>query len=84
MLGDSAIVLACANEGRVHLIAAVTQSAVDRGVSAKAIIGAAAPIVGGGGGGRDTMAQAGGKNPQKLPDALAAAREAITASLAHA
>jgi alanyl-tRNA synthetase len=39
-------------------------------------------VVGGGGGGRDTMAQAGGKDPARLDDALRAAREAIDAALA--
>jgi alanyl-tRNA synthetase len=42
----------------------------------------AAPIVGGGGGGRDDMAQAGGKDPGKLDEALAAARAAIERKLA--
>ncbi len=41
---------------------------------------AAAAVAGGGGGGRDTMAQAGGRNPDKLDDALSAAREAIERS----
>jgi alanyl-tRNA synthetase len=41
-----------------------------------------APIVGGGGGGRPTMARAGGKEPDKLPEALARARELISAALA--
>jgi alanyl-tRNA synthetase len=39
-------------------------------------------VVGGGGGGRDTMAQAGGRDPEKLPDALATAREEIAKALA--
>jgi alanyl-tRNA synthetase len=42
----------------------------------------AAEAVGGGGGGRDTMAQAGGRDPDKLPEALAAARAAVQATLA--
>ena len=42
---------------------------------------AAAQVAGGGGGGRDTMAQAGGRDPEKLPEALEAAREAIVHSL---
>ena len=40
------------------------------------VVRVAAPVVGGGGGGRDTMAQAGGRDPDRLDDALAAARDA--------
>ena len=46
------------------------------------VVRVAAEIVGGGGGGRDTMAQAGGRHPDKLPEALAAARTAIERALA--
>ena len=45
------------------------------------LVKTAAAVVGGGGGGRDTMAQAGGRDPEKLPDALAAAEAAIRAAL---
>jgi alanyl-tRNA synthetase len=76
-LGDAAIVLGCSGEGRVHLIASVAPAVVERGVRAGAVVKAAAQVVGGGGGGRDTMAQAGGRDPEKLPDALAAARAEI-------
>jgi alanyl-tRNA synthetase len=77
-LGESAaIVLGTAVEGRVHLVAAVTPALVARGVKAGDVVRAAAQVAGGGGGGRDTMAQAGGRDPEKLPEALAAAREAI-------
>jgi len=82
-LGDSAaIVLGTAVEGRVHLVAAVTPALVQRGVKAGEVVKAAAQVAGGGGGGRDTMAQAGGRDPDKLPDAIAAARAAIEAALA--
>jgi alanyl-tRNA synthetase len=50
-------------------------------VKAGAIVKVAARVVGGGGGGRDTMAQAGGKQPEKLPEALQAAREEIERAL---
>ena len=82
-LGDeSATVLGAAVDGRVHLVAAVTPALVARGVKAGAIVKAAATVAGGGGGGRDTMAQAGGRDPDKLPEAIAAARAAIEAALA--
>jgi len=60
----------------------VAPALVERGVRAGDLIKLAGPIVGGGGGGRDTMAQAGGKNPEKLGEALEAARSAAVAALA--
>ena len=51
-------------------------------MKAGAVVKVAAAAVGGGGGGRDNMAQAGGKDPDKLPDALAAARAEIERALA--
>ena len=69
-------------DGRVHLVASVTPSLVERGVRAGEVVKVAAQVAGGGGGGRDTMAQAGGRDPDKLPEALAAARAAIEAALA--
>jgi alanyl-tRNA synthetase len=82
-LGDPAvIVLGAPGEGRAALLVAATPGAVERGVKAGAIVKVAAAAVGGGGGGRDTMAQAGGRDPEKLPDALAAARAEIERALA--
>ncbi|MEA2142682.1 MAG: alanyl-tRNA synthetase [Solirubrobacteraceae bacterium] len=81
-LGDAAaIVLGSVVDGRVHLVAAVTPALVQRGVKAGDVVKVAAQVAGGGGGGRDTMAQAGGRDPDKLPDAIAAARAAIEAAL---
>jgi alanyl-tRNA synthetase len=80
-LGDAAIVLGTAGEGRVDLVAAVAPALVKRGVRAGEIIKLAAAEVGGGGGGRDTMARAGGKDPAQLPAAINAARIAIEAAL---
>ena len=80
-LGEAAVVLGCAVDGRVHLVAIVAPALVERGVKAGAIVKVAAEVAGGGGGGRDTMAQAGGRDPDKLPDAIAAARAAIEAAL---
>ena len=82
-LPDAAIVLGGALDGRVHLIVGVAPSVVARGVKAGAIVKAAAAVVGGGGGGRDTLAQAGGRDPEKLREALDAARAAIEAALAQ-
>jgi len=80
-LPDAAIVLGSAAEGRVDLVASVAPSLVARGVRAGEIVKVAAAVVGGGGGGRDTLARAGGRDPSKLPDAIAAAREAIESAL---
>jgi alanyl-tRNA synthetase len=80
--GDSAIVVGGADGGKVALVALVSKGAVDRGLSAAALIREVAPIVGGGGGGRDEMAQAGGRDPERLDEALSAAREAIEKALA--
>jgi alanyl-tRNA synthetase len=78
---DSAIVLGSAVDGKVALVAAVAPGLVARGVKAGAVVKVAAQVAGGGGGGRDTMAQAGGRDPEKLPEALAAARAAIESAL---
>ncbi len=81
-LGDAAaIVLGRAGDGRVDLIASVAPSLVTRGVRAGEIVKLAAAQVGGGGGGRDTMARAGGRDPDRLPDAISAAQTAIEAAL---
>jgi alanyl-tRNA synthetase len=81
-LGDAAVVLGTAVDGRVHLVANVAPSLVKRGVRAGDVVRAAAKVAGGGGGGRDTMAQAGGRDPDKLPEALATARAEIETALA--
>jgi alanyl-tRNA synthetase len=80
-LPEAAIVLGSAAQGRVHLIASVPPPLVQRGVKAGAIVKAAASVAGGGGGGRDTMAQAGGRDPQALPEAIAVARRTIASAL---
>ncbi|MBD0280857.1 MAG: alanine--tRNA ligase [Thermoleophilaceae bacterium] len=80
-LGDAAVVLGCAVDGRVHLVANVAPSVVERGVKAGEVVRVAAKAAGGGGGGRDTMAQAGGRDPDRLPDALATARLEIEKAL---
>jgi alanyl-tRNA synthetase len=77
-LGDPAVVVIGApGDGRVSILVAATPGAVARGVKAGAIVKVAAQVVGGGGGGRDTMAQAGGRDPGKLDEALATARAEI-------
>jgi alanyl-tRNA synthetase len=77
----SAVVLGGEFGGKAGLVALVSKDAIERGLSAGSIIREIAPIVGGGGGGRDDMAQAGGKDPSKLDEALAAARAAVEREL---
>lgn len=66
------LVLATTNEGKVNLLAAMNDKALAAGFAAGDLIKTIAPMVGGGGGGRKDMAQAGGKNPAGIPEALAA------------
>src|SRR5436190_3958677 len=77
----AAVVLGSSDDGRVHLVANFDPSLEGR-LDAVAVIREAAAEVGGGGGGRATMARAGGKNPEKLGDALAKAEEALRRALA--
>jgi alanyl-tRNA synthetase len=77
----SVVVLGSEFGGKAGLVALVSKDAVEMGVSAGSIIREIAPIVGAGGGGRDDMAQAGGKDPSKLDEALAAARAAVEREL---
>jgi alanyl-tRNA synthetase len=81
LAGDAAIVLGTVADGRVHLVASVAPGLVERGLRAGQIVKEAAQVAGGGGGGRDTMAQAGGRDPEKLEEAIATARRAIVSAL---
>ena len=76
-LGEGVVVLASGNEGKVNLMATATDGALKKGVHAGNLVKAIAGCVGGGGGGRPNMAQAGGKNPAGIPEALAKAEEAL-------
>jgi alanyl-tRNA synthetase len=81
--GDAAVVLGGAADAKVALVASFADSVVERGLSAVDVVRAAAELVGGGGGGRPNAAQAGGRDPARLDDALAAARAEIAAKLAE-
>jgi alanyl-tRNA synthetase len=76
----AAVVLGSREDGTVHLVANFDSTVAER-VSASDVVQQAAAIVGGGGGGRPTMARAGGKVPEKLPEALAEAERLIVAAL---
>ena len=76
-LGEGVVVLASGNDGKVSLMATATDGAMKQGAHAGNLVKAIAGCVGGGGGGRPNMAQAGGKNPAGIPDALAKAAEVL-------
>lgn len=80
-LGEGVIVLASVAGGKVNLLSMVTQEAQKAGAHAGNLIKGIAAIVGGGGGGRPNMAQAGGRNPEKVPEALEEAANILSAQL---
>lgn len=69
-LGEGVILLASALDGKVNLVAMATEGAIKKGAHAGNLLKQIAPIVGGGGGGRPNMAQAGGKNPNGIDQAV--------------
>ena len=81
---DSSAILLAASDGssKVTLVAGVSRDLVERGASAGNWVKEVAPVVGGGGGGKPDMAQAGGKSPENLPQALEKARQVIETMLA--
>ena len=80
-LSSGVIVLGSVSNGRPSLMAMVTKDLVDAGLHAGNIVKEAAQIMGGGGGGRPDMAQAGGRDPDKLDDALQATPELVRKGL---
>ncbi|MDE6980350.1 MAG: alanine--tRNA ligase, partial [Lachnospiraceae bacterium] len=76
-LGEGVVVLASENEGKVNLIAMATEGSMKKGAHAGNLIKGIAALVGGGGGGRPNMAQAGGKNPAGIEDALAEVKHVL-------
>ena len=76
-LGEGVVVIASVLEGKVNLMATVTEGAQKKGAHAGNLIKAIAGCVGGGGGGRPNMAQAGGKNPAGIEEALKKAEEVL-------
>lgn len=76
-----AVLLGLVADDKVAFIAAVSQDLVKRGVNASEAVKTAAKIAGGGGGGRPELAEAGGKNPSRLAEALAAGAEYLRSKL---
>jgi alanyl-tRNA synthetase len=79
--GSAAVVLAFEEDGKVTLLAGVTDDLIKK-LKAGDIVKTIAPIVDGGGGGKPQLAQAGGRNPAKIDEALAKAAELIKTALA--
>ena len=80
-LGEGVVVLLSAVDGKVNMIAMATDGAQAKGAHAGNLIKGIAALVGGGGGGRPGMAQAGGKNPEGIPEAIAAAAKVLEGQL---
>ena len=80
-LGEGVVVLASNKDGKVNLVAMVTEGAMAKGAHAGNLIKGIATLVGGGGGGRPNMAQAGGKNPDGIPAAVAQAATVLEGQL---
>ena len=80
--GSAVVVVGWNDDGKVGLLAAVSDDVINKGIKAGDLIKQIAPIVGGGGGGRPNMAQAGGKDPSKINEALGKARQLVEQQLA--
>jgi alanyl-tRNA synthetase len=80
-VGRGVVVVAAESDGKVQLLVSVTKDLTDR-IKAGQLVKELAPIVGGGGGGRPDFAEAGGKDPSKIDELLAAARDRVAAALA--
>lgn len=81
-LGSAVVVLATVLSGKPTIIATVTQDLTGRGLHAGKLVKEVAGVVGGGGGGKPTMAQAGGKDPARLDEALAKVKTLVAQAIA--
>jgi alanyl-tRNA synthetase len=79
--GAAAVLVGSTDDGRAYLVFNLDQTLADRGVDAVELVRDAARHIGGGGGGRPTLAEAGGKKPEALGEALDAAKSALLAKL---
>ena len=80
-IGEGVVLIASVTDGKVSLMAAVTDGAMKQGAHAGNLIKGIAALVGGGGGGRPNMAQAGGKNPAGVDAALDKAKEVLAGQI---
>jgi alanyl-tRNA synthetase len=75
------VILGSVDDGRAYLVVNLDESLVGKGLDAAQLVREIGRHIGGGGGGRPTLAEAGGKNPSGLRDALEAGKQAIAAAL---
>jgi alanyl-tRNA synthetase len=75
------VIVGSVDDGRAYLVVNLDESLVGRGLDAAQLVRDLGRHIGGGGGGRPTLAEAGGKNPGGLRDALEAGKQAIAAAL---
>jgi alanyl-tRNA synthetase len=80
-LGTGVVVLGTGGEGRANLVGAVTKDLVERGISARDLLGAGAALLGGGAGGKPDLAISGGPSEERLGDALEAVGRAARDAL---
>ncbi len=80
-IGEGVVVLISECDGKVNLVTMATDEAMSKGAHAGNLVKAIAPKVGGGGGGRPNMAQAGGKNPAGIADAIAEAKAVLESQI---
>ncbi|MBQ7918325.1 MAG: alanine--tRNA ligase [Lachnospiraceae bacterium] len=80
-LGEGVVVLLSNQDGKVNMITMATEGAIKAGAHAGNLIKGIAALVGGGGGGRPNMAQAGGKNPAGIPEAIVESAKVLAAQL---
>ncbi len=80
-IGEGVVVLISECDGKVNLVTMATDEAMSKGAHAGNLVKAIAPKVGGGGGGRPNMAQAGGKNPAGIADAIAEAKTVLESQI---
>ncbi|MDE7404189.1 MAG: alanine--tRNA ligase, partial [Lachnospiraceae bacterium] len=80
-LGEGVVVLISDKDGKVNMVAMATEGAMQKGAHAGNLIKGIAALVGGGGGGRPNMAQAGGKNPAGIDQAIAEVSEVLKTQL---
>jgi len=75
------VVVVSVDDGRAYLVVNFDEALVGRGLDATQLVRELGKYIGGGGGGRPTLAEAGGKNPDGVSDALAAGKQAVAAAL---
>ena len=77
------VIVASVDDGRAYLVVNLDETLVGRGLDATQLVRELGKHIGGGGGGRPTLAEAGGKNPDGVSEALAAGKKAVAAAFSE-